>query len=161
MTKSKSVKTGALAGMVIDPTAHLDGPKTGHEFEARLREDVEKRLAETARVGWQKLANGLTVSADLVATTCDHCKLVNWVKPDKVNAECLCYSSGAAWKRRAMTKVEVAAWSKRQIDARAQWLAEGPGRRAVLNAFNQRKDQDDPEANRSFVRDPSRSVGRA
>jgi hypothetical protein len=167
MVKKKVVKTGStdqgIPGVPLDQGARLDGPRTGHEFEGHLRREVEEAKAEAAKVGWQKLANGLTIPADLVPAICTHCGMWLWVKPENVNGDCLCYhqSDAPAWKRRPATKAELAAWSKRQEEAQARREAEAPLRRAALDAYNRRLNQDDPATGKHFVDDPTRSVGRA
>lgn len=165
MVKKKVVKTGStdqgIPGVPLDQGARLDGPRTGHEFEGHLRREVEEAKAEAAKVGWQKLANGLTIPGDLVPAICTHCGNWVWVKPENVNGECICYHStdAPAWKTRAATKSERADWDKRQVAARERYLAEAPARRAALALANRRRNEE--AGNPTFANDPTRSVGRA
>ena len=176
MARKKVLKTGSIdqgiPGVPLDQGARLDGPRSGHEFEGHLKRDVEEAKAESVRIGWQKLANGLTIPANLVPAICTHCGMWIWVKPEDVFGNCQCYHpddrtdsnlepNAPAWKRRPATKAELAAWSKRQVEIRARYEAEAPLRRAALDAFNRRLRQDDPTTGKSFVNDPTRSVGRA
>lgn len=167
MKKSKVVKTGmanprGLPGMSLSDESHLDGPKTGFEFETRLRADVAAKREQVEKIGWQHLANGLTVPADLIASVCTHCHALVWVKPEMATGDCpQCYhaQSAPAYQKRPATGEEVAAWNKKETDARARHEAEGPLRRAALAAFNLRKRQDAGET--SVPDDPTMSHGRA
>jgi len=168
MARKKVFKTGSvdqgIPGVPLDQAARLDGPRTGHEFEERLKRDVQDARVERAKIGWKKLANGLSVPADLVASICDHCHAFLWVKPERAAGDCvLCYHAqdAPAFKRHPATRAEVAAWNKQQTEAAARHEAEAPLRRAALDAFNRRLRQDDPTTGKSFVNDPTRSVGRA
>jgi len=168
MAKKKVLKTGSvdqgIPGVPLDQGARLDGPRTGYEFEGRLRADIEAQRAKEAKTGWQQLANGLSVPADLIAAVCEHCHSWSWVKPEQAVGDCpQCYHAqdAPAYKKRPATAAEVAAWSKNQTTIRARYEAEAPLRRAALDAYNRRLRQDDPATGKSFVNDPTRSVGRA
>jgi hypothetical protein len=169
--KSRMVKTGnvdprAIPGIGFNATAAPVVVKTTQPFEfaGSLVRDVAEAKAEAARVGFQRTPDGLNVRADLVASKCRHCGQVTWVKADLVAGDChVCYHQpdSLCYQRSAMTKKELAAWKVRCDASRARWLAEGPARRAIVDAANRRRNEDDPATGSSFVNDPTRSVGRA
>ena len=168
MTKKRVLKTRSLdqgiPGVPLDQAARLDGPRTSQPYE--FEEDLGRRVAEVRakEVGFRDRGDGLKIRADLVPSVCTHCHAFFWVTPDKVAGPCTCYYTVGAtepWQRRAATKAEMAAWSARQKAAQAQWAAGEPARRAALQAANRRRNEDDPDAHRPFINDPSRSVGRA
>jgi len=180
--KSRMVKTGnvdprAIPGVGFNATAAPVVVKTTQPFElaGSLVRDVAEAKAEAARVGFQRTPDGLNVRADLVASKCRHCGQVTWVKPDKVDGDChVCYHpdlrgtiqpghpqpDAECYQRSAMTKKELADWKIRCGASRARYLAEAPARRAVVDAANRRRNEDEPAAGSSFVNDPTRSVGR-
>ena len=158
------LKTDNRSSMPPDPNAHLDGPRTKRTFDSEREavQHIADLKAHEAKVGWQDLPTGIRIPGDLVASICTHCKQIHWVKPDEVNGECICHHSAdaPAWKTRAMTKVEVTAWKKRVEASKARYLAEAPARRAILAAANRRWNEDDPNANRPLMSDPSLKIGR-
>jgi len=156
-TESRSVGT-------LDADGHLGGPRTRRtaEEEQELSRVISERKAHELKVGWQDLPTGIRIPGDLVAAICTHCKQIHWVKPDKTDGECICHHStdAPAWRTRAMTKVEVMAWKKRVEASRERYLAEAPARRAAVDAANRRRNEDDPNANRPLMSDPSLKIGR-
>lgn len=170
--KRKMVKTGnvdprAIPGVGFDAAAApVVGPKTTqpYEFAGSLVRDAAERKAEAVRIGYQRTPDGMNVPADLTASKCRHCGQVIWVKPDNVVGDCrVCYHrpDDPPYQRTAMTKKELADWRMRHGAWRARWLAEGPARRAAVDAANRRRNEDDPATGSGFVNDPTRSVGRA
>jgi len=161
--QTANLPAGKTEGMVVDPNLpRLDGPRTGHEFEGRLKADIEAAQAKRAAVGWRKLPSGVSIPADKILATCNLCHRWAWVEPGHETGPCICYHPQAsdAGVMRPATPDEEKAWFRRAQEAEKRRIAAEPARKAATDAANRRRNEDDPAAGKHFVNDPTRSRGR-
>jgi hypothetical protein len=147
-----------------DADTHLGGPRTRKTFEseAELAKVIAARKAREAKFGWRKLPSGISILMDSILVTCNLCHRWDWVEPGQETGNCFCYhpQDSDAGVMRPATPDEEKAWFVREEAVRDRFIAGAPARKAATEAANRRRNEDDPDAGKHFVNDPTRSRGR-
>ena len=160
-------------GMVFDIIPPTKGPSTGAtlveddadwlrrhvkpEELAKIKASFQAQIERDAVKGWRVLPSGLKIPASMVLAICTNCKAAFWTTPEHADGKpCLICNNNlakAGGMMRPATPKEVKSWTAKEAAAREKFIADGPRRKAELDAFNLRQRQDLGPGKNPFAKD--------
>lgn len=148
--------TTAGANLVLSTGQWLERYGTREEL-AMFRASIEKRIEEAPTAGMRRLPSGISIPASMVLVVCSRCNGYSWTTPEKADgAACVvCPETAtmAAGTNRRATPKELKAWTAKATAAREKFIADGPRRKAELDAFNRRTREDMGPGKNPFAKD--------